>query len=119
VGRRWGRVDAPTQSRGVVPDQLDRRDFPHAGHEWLLVVFSSATCDTCADTVRKAQVLASDAVAVVDVEWSANRELHGRYGIDAVPIVVVADRQGVVRKSFVGPVSASDLWSAVAEVRES
>jgi len=34
-----------------------------------------------------------------------------------VPIVVIADLDGVVRKSFVGPMSATDLWAAVAEAR--
>ncbi len=43
--------------------------------------------------------------------------LHRKYHIDAVPIVVVADRLGVVRASFVGPMSATDLWAAVAEAR--
>jgi len=35
-----------------------------------------------------------------------------------VPSVIVADRDGVVRASFVGPVTAADLWAAVAEVRD-
>ena len=52
-----------------------------------------------------------------DVEFTASRRLHERYGIDAVPMVVVADADGVVRASFIGPMSATDLWAAVAEVR--
>ena len=57
-------------------------------------------------------------VAVVDVEYSASPALHRKYHIDAVPIVVVADSRGVVRASFVGPMSATDLWAAVAEARD-
>jgi hypothetical protein len=68
--------------------------------------------------VSKAGVLASPAVAVVEAEFSAERELHRRYAIDAVPALVLADRDGVVRRSFVGRVSATDLWAAVAEVRQ-
>ena len=63
------------------------------------------------------RVVACRDVAVQDVEYTALRRLHERYGIDAVPMVVVADADGVVRASFVGPMSATDLWAAVAEVR--
>lgn len=115
---RARRVDAPTQPRHRVPDQLDRADFQGCDADWLLVVFTSATCGTCADVVAKAQVLASRSVAVSEVEFSAERELHRRYGIDAVPTLVLADRDGVVRHSVVGRVSATDLWAAVAEARE-
>jgi hypothetical protein len=118
VLRRRARVDAPTQARHVTPTQIDRADFPGADHDWLLAVFSSATCSTCADVVRKAQVSASSAVAVAEIEWGANRALHERYGIDAVPTTVLADRQGVVRAAFLGPVTATDLWAAVAEARD-
>ena len=91
---------------------------PASDREWLLVVFTSATCDTCADVARKAKVSESAAVAVAEIEWGANRPLHERYGIDAVPTTVLADRDGVVRASFLGPVTATDLWAAVAEARE-
>jgi hypothetical protein len=57
-------------------------------------------------------------VAVDDVEVTARRDVHERYGIEAVPTIVVADADGVVRASFVGPPTATDLWAAVAEVRE-
>jgi hypothetical protein len=114
-GRRV--ADTPTQPKGEAPTQLDRRDFPDASEEWLVVVFSSATCSTCADVVSKAQVLASPAVAVREIEWSAERALHRRYAIDSVPITVLADREGIVRESFLGPVSASELWTRVAAAR--
>lgn len=116
--RRRQRIDSPTQVSHHVPTQLDRQDFPEPGTPWLVAVFSSATCATCADVVRKAQVLRSSEVAVSDVEYTANRDLHDRYSIGAVPIVVVADSGGVVRAAFTGPVSATDLWAAVAEARQ-
>jgi hypothetical protein len=31
---------------------------------------------------------------------------------------VIADAAGTVRASFLGPVTATDLWAAVAECRE-
>jgi hypothetical protein len=113
------RPEAPTGARWSVPGQLDRADFPEPGAPWLVAVFTSATCDACAATVTKAQALASDSVAVAEVELGAEPELHRRYAIDAVPLLVLADAEGVVRASFVGPPSATDLWAAVAEVRDS
>ncbi len=118
VLRRRRVVDAPTQPVFSAPAQVDRADF-EAGHSpWLVAVFSSASCTTCNDVVSKARVLSCDAVAVIDVEYSASPALHRKYHIDAVPIVVVADSRGVVRASFVGPMSATDLWAAVAEARD-
>jgi len=116
--RRRARPDAPTQPRGRVPEQLDRRDFGQPDVPWLVAVFTSQTCDACADVRSKVEVLASDQVAVAAIEYPADRELHDRYHIDAVPLVVIADPDGVVRRSFLGPVTATDLWAAVASVRE-
>jgi hypothetical protein len=118
VLRRRRTVDAPTQPTFAVPRQIDRADFSQVDAPWLVAVFSSATCTTCADVVAKAEVLRCSQVAVVDVEYSAAPALHRKYNVDAVPIAVIADRDGVVRASFVGPMSATDLWAAVAEVRD-
>jgi hypothetical protein len=84
-----------------------------------VAVFTSASCDASAATVTKAQALASPSLAVAEVELAAEPELHRRYGVDAVPLLVLADAEGVVRASFVGPPSATDLWAAVADVRDS
>ena len=116
--RRTAGVDAPTQPRHSVPEQLDRSDFAAPGTPWLVAVFSSASCQTCANVVTKAKVLASEFVAVEEVEYSERRALHDKYSIDGVPCLVVADELGVVRASFLGPVSATDLWAAVADVRD-
>ena len=112
------RPDPPTQGDWPVPRQLDRADFDRPDAPWLVAVFSSATCDSCATVVKKSSVLASADVVVQDVEVGAQGDLHRRYGIEAVPTIVVADGEGVVRASFVGPPSATDLWAAVAEVRQ-
>jgi hypothetical protein len=63
-------------------------------------------------------VLESADVATCDVEAEARGDLHRRYEIAAVPTTVVADADGVVRRAFVGAFSATDLWAAVAELRE-
>jgi hypothetical protein len=111
------RADAPTQGGWSVPTQLDRADFQHPEVPWLVALFTSATCDSCRGTVEKAEVLASAEVAVEEAEVTARKELHDRYGIDAVPTTVIADADGVVQRSFVGPVTATDLWGALAELR--
>jgi hypothetical protein len=111
-------ADAPTQKRFAVPQQLDRADFDRPDASWLVAVFSSATCDVCHSVVDKAQVLESPEVAVVNVEYLSARKLHEKYSIEAVPTVVIADANGVNRAGFIGPMSATDLWAAVAEARE-
>ena len=63
-------------------------------------------------------MLASEDVAVQEIEYGAERALHERYSIDAVPTVVIADSEGVAVATFLGPVTATDLWAAVAEARE-
>lgn len=112
--------DARTQPPAVhrAPAQLDRSDFAGSDRPWLVAVFTSATCGTCAETLARASVLGSDAVAVCEVEVGERPDLHERYAIEAVPIVAIADAQGVVCRSFVGPVSATHLWGALAEVRQ-
>lgn len=111
------RPDAPVRTGFSVPDQVDRGDFVRPEAPWLVAVFTSATCATCADVWSKAQVLASDEVAVQELEYVRDRSMHERYEIDAVPSLIVVDRHGVVRRSFIGPVSATHLWAAMAELR--
>jgi hypothetical protein len=117
VLRRRQGTQAPTQPSRAVPTQLDRADFD-AVTPWLVAVFSSASCESCADVVRKARVLSSSEVTVVDVEFGAARALHKKYDIQAVPIVAIVDAGGIVHAGFAGPVSATDLWAAVAEARQ-
>jgi len=112
------RPQAPTQPTWAVPTQLDRQDFGRPEAPWLVALFTSATCDSCMQVVEKARALTSGAVAVEEVEIGQHRDLHRRYHVEAVPTIVVADDEGVVRASFVGPPSATDLWAAVAEARQ-
>jgi hypothetical protein len=101
-----------------VPGSLDRNDFERPDAPWLVAVFTSATCDTCAAVWARAQPLESPQVAVQQVESRADRNLHQRYRIDAVPLVAVADAGGAVQAHFLGPTSASDLWGALAQLRQ-
>ena len=111
------RPHAPTQPWGAVPAQLDRQDFDRPEAPWLLAVFTSATCETCAGVWDKARVLASEDLAVQELEAVRDRALHQRYGIDAVPLVVLADAQGVVVAHLLGPVPAGQLWETVERAR--
>jgi hypothetical protein len=116
VQRRRG-VPAPANTSHTLPDRVDRRDFERPDAAWLVAVFTSATCSTCAGVWEKARLLASDEVAVQQLEAAAERELHGKYRVTAVPGVVVVDDAGVVRARFLGPVTATDLWATLAELR--
>jgi LPXTG-motif cell wall-anchored protein len=110
--------DAPTQGGFELPVQLDRNDFASPEAPWLVVVFTSATCGACNDVATKAEVMSSDDVAVVRVDYTTDPQMHARYKIEAVPALVVADAAGVVKAGFLGPIKAQDLWAAVAECRE-
>lgn len=100
------------------PEKLDRADFQRPDAPWLVAVFTSASCSTCADVWLKAKALASPQVQVQQVEQTAEPQLHRRYDIRAVPIVAIADSAGRVRASFLGPVSATHLWAGLAELRD-
>lgn len=111
-------ADAPTQGGFQIPTQLDRGDFTSPDAPWLVAIFTSSTCDACADVATKAMVLASSDVAVQRIDYIDNPDIHKRYKIDAVPTLVIADHRGVVKNGFLGPMKAQDLWAAVAECRE-
>jgi hypothetical protein len=117
VLRRRG-SPSPIQAGWEAPVQLDRADFARPDAPYLVALFSSDTCQTCAAMARKVAVLACREVAVDEVEYGARQKLHEKYRIEAVPIVVVADSAGVVRARFIGPATATDVWAAVAEVRQ-
>ena len=115
---RRDRVAADPPADYHVPTAVDRSDFDAAERQWLVAVFTSATCSSCAATWERAQPLESTAVAVQEVEVGSASELHDRYAIDAVPTTIIADAEGIVRGSFLGPVSATHLWARIAELRE-
>ena len=107
----------PVAVRAEAPVQLFRPDFARPDAPWLVVLFSSASCEGCAKMAAKVEVLESAAVATTEVEYGTDRELHRRYAVEAVPLVVIADSEGVTRKHFFGSTSATDLWAALAELR--
>ncbi len=115
--RRRRGPDAPLRTTAQLPAQLDRSDFERPERPWLVVVFTSESCSVCASVLAKARVLISEEVAVQDVSFERHRSLQERYRIDSVPSLVIADRDGRVQFARVGPITATDLWAAIAEVR--
>lgn len=115
LGRRTA---APAANVHHVPGHLDRADFPRPDVPWLVAVFTSSTCNTCAGVLDRARHLESDQVAVVELEVNRDGALHERYRIDGVPTLVISDATGSVRRAFLGPTTATDLWAAMAEVRD-
>jgi len=110
------RPEPPSQRRWAVPAQVDRFDFDRPGAPWLVLVFSSATCDACATALGRAEAVGSADVAVQEVEFVARRDLHQRYNIETVPMLVVADRDGVVRAHFIGTPAEGEVEQALAEL---
>jgi hypothetical protein len=112
------RPQAPTQGKVEVPTQLDRADFADSGRPWLIVVWTSRTCASCERVVAQARLLESPQVAYTEVPWQDRRDLHDRYHVQDVPLLVLADGEGVVRLSFVGASNFAELAAAVAEARD-
>ena len=100
-----------------VPAQLARKDFNGPHSPWLVALYSASTCEACQAVWERTVILDSAEVAVQRLDASADRACHQRYRIDAVPLVLIADAQGVVRRHFLGPVNSADLWGALAELR--
>lgn len=94
----------------AVPAVVDRKDFERPSAPWLLVVFTSATCDTCARAVEVVGSLAVDhGLPLVVVEHPGRADLHDRYAIEAVPATLIVDEAGLVRHHVLGRVVAEDL----------
>ena len=109
---------APVQGASWnVPLHLRRDDFLHPDAPWLVVLFSSGSCEVCRSVWERVQIVEHAEVAVHNVDAAEDRQLHARYKIDAVPLVVIVDRDGAVQKHFLGPLNAADLWGALAELR--
>ena len=90
----------------VVGDSVEER-----GYRYTVI-------EADARSVTKVRVVSSGEVEVVVASFQERRDLHERYAMDAVPCLVVAGPDGAVHAGFLGPVTATDLWAAVAEARE-
>jgi protein-disulfide isomerase len=118
VLQRRRRPDRPTAPSYEAPTQLDRDDFTRPDAPWLVVVFASETCDSCERVWQAVEPVQAEPVAVQRVVVQRDPGLHKRYRIDGVPTTVVADAEGVVQRSWLGPFPATDLWGELARLRE-
>jgi hypothetical protein len=120
AGLAWrfnGRAaDAPTTPQFAAPQQLDRSDFDHPELDWLLVLFSSETCLSCHEAREALTPIRFDRVAVQDLPVETSRAIHDRYSVDAVPIMVLADTDGVVRWSYLGAPPAEALRDILVDI---
>src|SRR3546814_19880734 len=99
--QRGQKPEAPVRTGYAIPAQLDRADLARPAVPWLVVVFTSATCDACASVWDTDRPLVSDAMAVQAVEYVTDRELHDRYSLEAVPTTLI-----------VAPELGSTQWGA-------
>ena len=105
-GRRRSGAPAPSAAGRLTQPRYRRAGparpvglLPAGGACYLVAVFTSATCQSCAAMARKAAVLTS-AGGRGRAGGHQQPALHRKYAIDAVPLVVVADARGVVGASF-------------------
>jgi len=98
-----GRPAPPTAARGEPPTRLDRTDFRAPDADWLIAVFTSASCSSCAAVIAELRGYASSGVVVEEIEIGQAPQLHSKYSIESVPTAVVADVTGNAKLGFLGP----------------
>ncbi len=113
------RRPSPLATRDLVPGQIERHDFVHPDADWLVLLFSSSSCDSCEEMAAKLALFAGDDVVVTDVAYEADRELHEKYAVGAVPVVGLYDRRGVLKAGFAGSTDAVTLRDAIERARDS
>ncbi|MCP4224863.1 MAG: thioredoxin family protein, partial [Actinomycetia bacterium] len=110
------RPDPPTAPSYRSPTQLDRDDFVNSPGQLLVVLFASATCDTCPrawEAIEAVLGVLAGAFVAQRVDVQLDPELHQRYRIDGVPTTIVADENGVVVQAFFGPITPHQLTEAL------
>ena len=100
---RRRRPAGPTQAASFeLPVQLDPADVD-SPLERTLVLFSASDCDSCAGVRSLALAATGPDVGFLEVEYRSRPDLHRRYRVEAVPMLLVVDREGVVRQGAIGP----------------
>ena len=99
-----------------IPGHLSREDFNFLNEPWLVVIFSSESCETCKPVVTEGMKLTSLGVAIQEVTAETNKGLHEKYDIDAVPMLLLVDKFGVVRSSYLGPSDFDEVKKSIETV---
>ena len=99
-----------------IPGHLSREDFNFLNEPWLVVIFSSESCETCKPVVTEGMKLTSLGVAIQEVTAETNKSLHEKYDIDAVPMLLLVDKFGLVRSSHLGPTNSEEVRNSIQTV---
>jgi invasion protein IalB len=109
---------APTEAAShEAPARIDRSEFASPEVRWLIVVFSSETCEACQQVLADARRLVARDVAVEDVTFQHDRDRQEDYGITAVPTTIVVGPDGVVQRWWIGSVRFGELAAALRALR--
>lgn len=108
--------DSPSVPKSILPYQLDRSDFNNPSIDWIFVLFTSDTCDACDLVLSEVSKISLPNVVVQNINYATNKSLHVRYEIDAVPILLLADQQGIVQWSFAGVPSSIAISEALVNL---
>ena len=112
VNRR--NTDSPTVPKSSLPIQIDRKDFEHPETDWILVLFSSDSCESCDKVRQLLKAQETRLLHIQEVTFPKDNFLHQRYAIESVPIVLLAGVDGVVVWSFAGTPHENLLSDALA-----
>ncbi len=125
VGAAWllqrRRPEPPSAPSYRAPTQVDRADFHASPQAVLVVVFGSATCNSCPGVWETVQTVVASAqgdgpgVETERFDVQDNAAVHNRYKIDGVPTTLVVQPDGVVTASFFGPFQSGALTDALTD----
>ena len=116
-------LGAPKPFAFAAPTLLVRADFPEPEKPWLLAVFTANKCRSCAEVWNEAQKLvaaepSASRLSLAKIESPSQKKLHRRYGIEAVPLTVAADKNGEVQACHLGlltPATLKELAELLAD----
>ena len=95
------RTDSPSVPKSSLPIQVDRNDFNMPDMKWLLVFFSSESCSSCIQVREILSEIPLNSIHIQEVSFPQEKNLHTRYAINSVPIVLIANLEGVVILSLI------------------
>lgn len=121
VGVAWAlqrrRPEAPTAPSYRAPKQIDRDDFEVPADLIMVLVFASATCNTCPMVWEAVNRIERSRTGAQRVQVQDHPDLHKRYKIDGVPTTLVVAPDGAVHASFFGPVETDTIAAAIDGTR--
>jgi hypothetical protein len=97
----------------ALPQVIDRADLGSPDAATVIVVFTAATCHTCARVWEQVRALPRPGVVAREIEYGSARAFHEKYGIQGVPATAFVDAQGGVQTWLLGPVTDEQLEQAL------